>query len=113
MKPASPRPVKHFPRSPPAEGRPAVTSVLEPPAAARYSSLTARRRRPGVSPPIIPAMDPLANAPEWLLRPLPVNAAVDPALHGCIDALAQALPANLRPLREALDAVRNFHEYDA
>jgi RNA-directed DNA polymerase len=58
-------------------------------------------------------MDPLAEAPEWLLRSLPVNAAVDPALHGRIDALAQALPSNLRPLRDELAAVRNFREYDA
>jgi retron-type reverse transcriptase len=58
-------------------------------------------------------MDPLAAAPEWLLRPLPVNAAVDPALHSRIDALAAALPSNLAALRDELGAVRSFREYDA
>ena len=53
-------------------------------------------------------MDPLAQAPEWLLRPLPVNAAVDPALHARIDALAQALPSNLPALSDELAAVVNF-----
>jgi retron-type reverse transcriptase len=58
-------------------------------------------------------MGPLDQAPDWLLRPLPVNAAVDPALHARIDTLAQGLPASLDTLREALSAVRMFHEYDA
>jgi retron-type reverse transcriptase len=58
-------------------------------------------------------MDPLEQAPDWLLRPLPVNAAFDPALHARIDTLAEGLPASLDTLREALSAVRMFHEYDA
>src|SRR4051812_46823101 len=60
---------------------------LEAPSTREYSVTAARRQGPGVSL-AAPSMDPLAQAPDWLLRPLPVNAAVDPALHGRIDALA-------------------------
>src|SRR3954469_3411206 len=59
------------------------------------------------------SMEPLDRAPDWLLRPLPVNAAVDPALHAQLDTLAQGLPGSLDTLRDALSAVRAFHEYDA
>jgi retron-type reverse transcriptase len=58
-------------------------------------------------------MDPLARAPDWLLRPLPANAAVDPALHARIDSLAARLPDAIDQLHEQLDGVRMFREYDA
>src|SRR5438105_4872116 len=58
-------------------------------------------------------MDPLAQAPDWLLRPLPVNAAVDLTLHARIDTLAQGLPASLDTLAQELSAVRMYVEYDA
>jgi retron-type reverse transcriptase len=58
-------------------------------------------------------MDALTNAPAWLLRPLPVNAATDEALHAQIDELAPGLPGTLPDLQRALDAVKTFREYDA
>jgi RNA-directed DNA polymerase len=58
-------------------------------------------------------MDPIARAPDWLLRPLPANAVVDPALHAKIDALAAKLPETIAQLHEQLDGVRMFREYDA
>jgi retron-type reverse transcriptase len=58
-------------------------------------------------------MDPIARAPDWLLRPLPMNAVVDPALHTIIDTLAAKLPDSIEQLHEKLDAVRMFREYDA
>jgi hypothetical protein len=58
-------------------------------------------------------MDPIATAPDWLLRPLPVNAAADPTLHATIDRLAAGLPGSLPQLDGELRAVRMFHEYDA
>src|SRR5262245_961394 len=58
-------------------------------------------------------MHPIASAPDWLLRPLPVNAASDPALDTRIDNLAAGLPDSLPELHAALEAVRSFREYDA
>jgi retron-type reverse transcriptase len=58
-------------------------------------------------------MDLFARAPDWLLRPLPVNAVVDPALHARIDSLAAKLPDSIEELHKQLDGVRAFHEYDA
>jgi hypothetical protein len=48
-----------------------------------------------------------------VLRPLPVNAAVDAQLHDHIDDLARRLPAGLSDIGEVLDKVRSFREYDA
>jgi hypothetical protein len=58
-------------------------------------------------------MTSLAQVPEWMLRPLPVDALVDAALHARLDALAGNLPGNLAQLHGQLDAVRMFREYDA
>ncbi len=58
-------------------------------------------------------MDPMASAPDWLLRPLPVNAGSDANLLARIDELAARLPESLSELQAALDAVRPFIEYDA
>jgi retron-type reverse transcriptase len=58
-------------------------------------------------------MDSTARAPDWLLRPLPPNAVVDPALQARLEALAAKLPDSLAQLHEQLDGVRMFREYDA
>jgi hypothetical protein len=58
-------------------------------------------------------MDPLEQVPAWLLRPLPVNAAADAALHARIDKLGAELPNSLPQIHEALNKVRALSEYDA
>ncbi|MCI0455421.1 MAG: reverse transcriptase family protein [Gemmataceae bacterium] len=58
-------------------------------------------------------MDLLAHAPDWLLRPMPVNSATDPDLEARIDAAGPQLPGSLRPLHALLDGVRSFVEYDS
>ena len=58
-------------------------------------------------------MDTLNHAPSWLLRPLPVNAAIDTPLHERLDQLAVGLPGSLDEMNDALKAVRSFREYDA
>src|SRR5262249_34838366 len=58
-------------------------------------------------------MDPTADVPTWLLRPLPVNAGVDPAAHDEIDRLARDVPSTLRWLAHILRQLRPFCEYDA
>jgi hypothetical protein len=58
-------------------------------------------------------MDLLEQAPAWLLRPLPANAAAEAALEGQIDALAAGLPGSLFQISRALEGVRPFREYDS
>jgi hypothetical protein len=58
-------------------------------------------------------MDLLKEAPAWLLRPLPANAARDKKLEERIDDLGEKLPDSLFQLTFALDAVQAFREYDA
>jgi RNA-directed DNA polymerase len=58
-------------------------------------------------------MELLTQVPDWLLRPLPANATVDDKLTARIDALAAKLPGSIEQLKLALDAVRQFREYDA
>ena len=53
------------------------------------------------------------TVPEWLTRPLPVDAVADPALHAKIDELGARLPEGLPELHQALVGVRMFREYDA
>src|SRR5262245_57109404 len=58
-------------------------------------------------------MTTLAGVPDWVLRPLPVDAVADAALHARIDEVARDLPANLPHLGRLLEDVRPFREYDA
>jgi hypothetical protein len=58
-------------------------------------------------------MNPLDHIPPELLRPLPVNAAVDAQLHADLDELAQKLPESLGQMAEALDQVKASSAYDA
>jgi RNA-directed DNA polymerase len=58
-------------------------------------------------------MDPLMDAPNWLMRPLPANAAEDEKLHARIDKLCKRLPASIVELGDALKSVQMFCEYDA
>lgn len=53
------------------------------------------------------------TVPEFLTRPLPVDAVADPALHAKIDELGARLPEGLPELHQALVGVRMFREYDA
>src|SRR5262245_18734531 len=58
-------------------------------------------------------MPPPAHVPDWVLRPLPVDAVVDPKLHARIDKLAKNLPGSLDDLSDLLEEVCLFREYDA
>jgi retron-type reverse transcriptase len=58
-------------------------------------------------------MDPLHHVPDWVLWPLPANAAADEALNARIDQLGRELPGSLLSLLDALQAVRPFHVYEA
>ena len=58
-------------------------------------------------------MSALDQVPDWLLRPLPVNAIIDEALHRQIDTLAEKLPKSLVQIATALGQRRSFAEYDA
>lgn len=58
-------------------------------------------------------MKTLQNAPVWLLRPLPINAAVDDQLNERIDGVCAKLPGSIAKLDEALNEVRVYTEYDA
>src|SRR4051794_12629332 len=59
-------------------------------------------------------MDELfSKVPPWVLRPLPINAELDAALHKRIDAQARKLPDSLALLHRTLQDVRRFREYDA
>ena len=58
-------------------------------------------------------MDILANAPRWLLRPLPVNAADDEKLNKQIDEAAKKLPNGIARLMALLSGVRMFREFDS
>src|SRR5690242_13066674 len=58
-------------------------------------------------------MDPLKEAPAWLLRPLPANAARDKKLEEQIDKHGEKLPDTLWQLSMALDGVKAYSEYDA
>jgi RNA-directed DNA polymerase len=57
-------------------------------------------------------MKTVHSAPSWLLRPVPVNAAVDEKLHARIDKIASGLPETIGDLLAALDEVKSFSEYD-
>jgi RNA-directed DNA polymerase len=57
-------------------------------------------------------MDVITQAPSWLLRPLPVNAADDDKLNAKIDEAAKGLPRNLHQLINLLNGVRMFREFD-
>src|SRR5262249_6522899 len=57
-------------------------------------------------------MDVIAQAPAWLLRPLPVNAADDDKLNAKIDEAAQQLPRGIHQLTNLLRTVRMFREFD-
>jgi hypothetical protein len=58
-------------------------------------------------------MNPFEQVPDWLLRPLPVNAAVDDELMERIDKLAPKLPKSLGAIENVLQPLRSFREYDA
>ncbi len=53
-----------------------------------------------------------APPPAWLFRPLPANAVVDEALNKRVRELCGDLPKSFRPLTTALNAARNFAEYE-
>src|SRR5262249_17437212 len=91
------QPPHRLSRAPPSRGR--GTSILPGPVRPHN-----RRALP---------MDPIADVPAWLLRPLPVNAGVDPAAHDQIDRLARDVPSTLIPLANVLRRLRPFWEYDA
>lgn len=57
-------------------------------------------------------MELLDQAPSWLLRPLPANAAMDKALAEKILKLAKELPGKLLVLGDVLAAKRPYREYD-
>ncbi len=54
-----------------------------------------------------------AGAAEWMLRPLPPNAVIDPALNDQINLLADELPESLREMSELLTQVQVHRSYDA
>ncbi|OAI45664.1 hypothetical protein AYO44_12570 [Planctomycetaceae bacterium SCGC AG-212-F19] len=58
-------------------------------------------------------MADVLDVPEWLLRPLPANASADAKLHAEIGRLASNLPASLAEIAKALEAIKNYSEYDA
>jgi RNA-directed DNA polymerase len=59
-------------------------------------------------------MDELfSNVPSWLLRPLPVNATINAALHKSIDHHARKLPGSINLLYNSLNKARKYREYDA
>src|SRR5262249_36576964 len=57
-------------------------------------------------------MDVITQAPAWLLRPLPVNAADDDKLNAKIDEAAKGMPPDLYQLVNLLNGVRMFREFD-
>ena len=58
-------------------------------------------------------MDPFEHVPDWLLRPLPVNADTDAKLNAQIDKLSKELPESIEHIHKALNKVRMYREYDA
>jgi retron-type reverse transcriptase len=57
-------------------------------------------------------MDAPGTVPAWLLRPLPANAQTDEALLAKIDKHIAKLPGSIGALRDVLDLVRMYREYD-
>lgn len=57
-------------------------------------------------------MDLFERVPEWILRPLPVNAVSSDTLNKRVDALAQKLPESLDSLDRELQRVQSYLEYD-
>jgi hypothetical protein len=57
-------------------------------------------------------MSRTADPPAWLLRPLPANAATDPALVAKLAKLTDQLPTHLGELDSLLASVRSFADYE-
>ena len=53
------------------------------------------------------------SPPDWVFRPLPVNAEIDSELESRIEILAEQLPDSLREINRLLLAVKDYHEYDS
>jgi retron-type reverse transcriptase len=58
-------------------------------------------------------MDTIAQAPGWLLRPLPVNASDDEKLNAQIDEAGKGLPGTMQQLVRLLEGVRMYREFDS